>query len=250
MNVLHIAWRELRASFNTTVGWLVLCGYLLVTGVFWTYMVENFILERQNLVHNPEMASMMTLTDYLLSPFLGNCAVVLLMILPAVSMRLFAEEFRQRTMDLLFTSPVTTAEIVVGKYLGAMGFVGVLLLVSLHYPLGLMQWTDPEPGVIIGGYLGLALMSSMLVSMGMLFSSLTSNQIVALVLSFAASLTLFVLDWGASGPTDWNARLALSTHMTAMLQGALKLSDIANFVLATVFFLLATRQRMESFRWT
>jgi ABC-2 type transport system permease protein len=250
MNVLHIAWRELRAIFHTPVGWLVLCGYLFVTGVFWVYMVENYVLQSQDLVYNPYAASQLTLEDYLLEPFFGNCAVVLLMILPGVSMRLFSEEFRQRTMELLLTSPVSTAEIVVGKFLGALGFVGVLLLASLHYVVALMQWGSPEPGVLVGGYLGLTLMSAALLAMGMLFSSLTSNQIVAMVLAFAASLTLFVLDWGAESPDDWNHRLALAPHLSDMLQGALKVSDIAYFVLFAGFCLFATHQRLESYRWS
>ena len=250
MNVLHIAWRELRATFSSPVGWLVLCGYLFVTGVFWTFMVENFVVETQDMMYNPYGASQITLQAYLLTPFFGNCAVVLLMILPAVSMRLFAEEFRQRTIDLLFTSPVSTAEIVLGKYLGAMGFVSVLLGMSLHYPLALMQWADPDPGLLFGGYLAMFLMSAMLVAMGTLFSSLTSNQIVSLVLTFAASLTLFVLDWGADNPQAWNAQLALGPHMSDMMNGAVKLSDLAYFVLISAVCLFATHQRMESFRWT
>jgi len=250
MNVLHIAWRELRSIFHTPVGWLVLGGYLFVTGVFWVYMVENYVLQSQDLVYNPYAASQLTLEDYLLEPFFGNCAVVLLMILPGVSMRLFSEEFRQHTMELLLTSPVSTAEIVLGKFFGALGFVGVLLLTSLHYPIALLQWGTPEPGVLLGGYLGLLLMSGALLAMGMLFSSLTSNQIVAMVLAFAASLSLFVLDWGAESPDDWNHKLALAPHLSDMLQGALKVSDIAYFVLFGAFCLFATHQRLESYRWS
>ena len=123
MKVLHIASRELRSMFSTPVGWLVLCGYLLLTGVFWTYMVENYVLQSQDLVYNPMAAAQLNLTDYLLAPFYGNCAVVLVMMLPAVSMRSFSEEFRQRTMELLATSPVSTAEIVLGKFLGAFLFM-------------------------------------------------------------------------------------------------------------------------------
>jgi ABC-2 type transport system permease protein len=250
VKVLHIASRELRSMFSTPVGWLVLCGYLLLTGVFWTYMVENYVLQSQDLVYNPMAAAQLNLTDYLLAPFYGNCAVVLVMMLPAVSMRSFSEEFRQRTMELLATSPVSTAEIVLGKFLGALGYVAVLLLASMHYPIGLYQWGEPQIGVLIGSHLGLLLMSGMLLSMGMLFSSMTSNQIVALVLAFAASLSLMILDWGTTGPDDLRAKLALSTHLADIMQGALKLSDVAYFVLVGAVCLFATHQRLESFRWS
>ena len=250
MNVLHIAWRELRSTFATTIGWLVLCGYLLVTGMMWTYMVENYVVQSQDLLYSPYAASQLKLDDFLIEPFVGNCTVVLLLILPAVTMRSFAEEFRQRTIELLLTSPVSTAEIVLGKYLGTMGFVVVLLGLSLHYPLALSQWGDPDPGVIGGAWLGMLLMSGMLVALGVMFSSLTSNQVVALVLSFAASFGLFLLMWGDPQPGTWLGRVSLFTHLQEMLSGALKLSDIAYFVLGTGFFLFATHQRLESFRWT
>lgn len=250
MKVLHIAWREFRGLFSTPIGWLVLCGYLLLTGVFWTYMVENYVLQSQDLVYNPVAAAQINLTDYLLAPFYGNCATVLVMVLPAVSMRVFSEEFRQRTMELLATSPVSSAEIVLGKFLGSMGFVAVLLAISLYQPISLAQWGSPEVGVVIGSYIGFTLLSALLLSMGMLLSSFTSNQIVALVLTFAASLSLMVLDWGATSPDAWNAKLALSTHLAEMMAGALKLSDIAYFVLGSATFLFATQQRLESFRWS
>ena len=250
MKVLHIALREFRSFFATPTGWLVLGGYLFLTGVFWTYMVENYVLQSQDLVYNPSAAQLLNLTDYLLAPFYGNCATVLIFVLPAVSMRTFSEEFRQRTMELLATSPVSTTEIVAGKYLGALGFVAVLLLVSLYQPVSLMQWGDPDLGVLAGSYLGLLLLSGLMLSMGLLISSFTSSQLVALVLTFAAGLVLMVLDWGAASPDAWNARLAVSSHLGQLMAGAVKLSDVAYFVLGSSTFLFATQQRLESFRWS
>ena len=250
MKVLHIALREFRSFFATPTGWLVLGGYLFLTGVFWTYMVENYVLQSQDLVYNPSAAQLLNLTDYLLAPFYGNCATVLIFVLPAVSMRTFSEEFRQRTMELLATSPVSTTEIVAGKYLGALGFVAVLLLVSLYQPVSLMQWGDPDLGVLAGSYLGLLLLSGLMLSMGLLISSFTSSQLVALVLTFAAGLVLMVLDWGAASLDAWNARLAVSSHLGQLMAGAVKLSDVAYFVLGSSTFLFATQQRLESFRWS
>ncbi len=250
MKLVHIALREFGSYFATPVGWLVLCGYLFLTGVFWTYMVESYVLQSQDLVYNPAAASLLNLTDYLLAPFYGNCATVLIFVLPAVSMRGFSEEYRQRTMELLATSPVSTAEIVAGKFLGAMGFVAVLLLVSLYQPISLAQWGEPELGVIAGSYLGMTLLAALVLSLGLLISSFTSSQLVALVLTFAACLVLMVLDWGAPSPDAWNARLALSTHLGDLMSGAVKLSDLAYFLLGSATFLFATHQRLESFRWS
>ncbi len=250
MKVFHIALREFGSFFATPTGWLVLGGYLFLTGVFWTYMVESYVLQSQDLVYNPAAASMLNLSDYLLAPFYGNCATVLIFVLPAVSMRTFSEEFRQRTMELLATSPVSTYEIVAGKFLGAMGFVTVMLAVSLYQPISLLQWGDPEVGVLLGSYLGMLLLSALVLSLGLLISSFTSSQLVALVLTFAACLVLMVLDWGAASPDAWNARLALSSHLGDLFSGAVKLSDVAYFLLGSATCLFATQQRLESFRWS
>lgn len=250
MSVLHIAWRELRATFHTTVGWMVLAGFLLITGVFWVALVTNYVQASTDMVFNPYGAAGLSLSDHLLVPFFGNCTVVLVMVAPGLSMRLFAEEYRQRTIELLATSPISTAEIVLGKFVGALGFVVVLLLCTAHVPISVLVWGEPEPGVLVGGYLGLLLMTAALVALGMLCSSMTSNQIVALVLAFTGSLALYVAAWLGEDPTGWLAQASISTHLEDVLSGALRLSDLAYFALFTFGCLFATHQRLESDRWS
>ncbi|MBT3221037.1 MAG: ABC transporter permease subunit [Proteobacteria bacterium] len=249
MNVIHIAFRELRAIFNTVVGWLILCGFLLITGVFWIALVENYVRESNNLVFNPWGAANMSLTDYLLLPFFGNCTVVLLMVAPALSMRLFSAEVKQRTLELLLTSPVSTLEIVLGKYLGAVGFVAVLLATTLHLPISLLYWAEPEPGVLIGGYLALLILSAALIAMGMMYSAMTSSQTVALVLCFATALALYIISWMGEGPDHWATHLSLATHAEDLMKGKLRLSDICYYAGFISFFLFFTHQRVESHRW-
>jgi len=249
VSVLHIAMREARAIFTTPVGWLVLCGWLLVTGIFWVASVGMYVAESQNVVFNPYGAALLNLQDHLVMPFYGNTTVVLVFVVPAVSMRLFSEEFKQRTMELLLTSPVSTLEIVLGKYLGALAFVLVALACTLHFPLTLEYWGEPDLGAIAGGYLALFSMSAALLAVGLLASSFTSNQIVALVVAFAASLALYVGGWLADGPDHWIARLGLLSHLEDMLRGAVRLSDLVYFAGIVGVSLFATWQRLESFRW-
>lgn len=249
MSVLHIALRETRALFTTPIGWLVLCGWLLITGIFWVASVGMYVAESQNVVFNPYGAALLNLHDHLVMPFYGNTTVVLVFVVPAISMRLFSEEFRQRTMPLLLTSPVSTLEIVLGKYLGALGFLATALLATVHYPLMLEYWADPDLGAIAGGYLALFSMGAALLAIGLLASSLTNNQIVALVVAFAASLGLYVGAWLADSPDHWLAQLGLATHLEDMLRGAVKLSDLVYFAAIIVVALFATWQRLESFRW-
>lgn len=249
MNILHIASRELRSIFATTIGWMVLCGFLLLTGIFWVASVTMYVSESQNAVFNPYGAALLNLTDHLIMPFFGNTTIILVFVIPALSMRLFSEELKQRTMELLFTSPVSTLEIVLGKYLGALGFVVIMLLCTLHFPATLYYWGAPEAGALFGGYLALFLMSAGLLAIGMLASSFTDNQIVALVVAFAVSLALYVGAWLAPDPESWIAQTALITHLEDVLRGALRLSDLVYFAAMVVVPLFATYQRMESFRW-
>lgn len=250
MNVFWIAQRELRATFSTTIGWLVLAGYLLISGIFWSSMVSYYVMQSTDVIANPYAASNMNLTDYLLSPFFGNVSVVLLMVCPAISMRMFSEDLKQRTMELLFTSPISTAEIVLGKFLGALGFVAVLLLSTAYVPASLYFWGTPDLGALAGGYLSLLLSSAAILAMGLLFSSMTPNQIVALVLTFAGALGLWILPWLSQDPDALVAKLAITSHVEDLVRGALQVSDLVYFAAFIGFFLFATHQRVESHRWS
>ncbi len=250
MNVFTIAGRELRSIFNTTIGWLVLAGFLLVAGFLWSSMVSYYVMQSTDVVANPYAASQMSFTDYLLAPFFGNVAVVLLMLCPAISMRLFSEELKQRTLELLLTSPLSTLEIVLGKFLGAMAFVVVMLVGTFTVPVTLLFWGEPDVGALVGGYLGVLLVSGAVISMGMLFSAFTSNQIVALVWAFSAALVLWVLSWVSQEPGSIFERLALVSHVEDLLRGLVNLSDLVYFAAFIGFFLFATWQRVESYRWS
>jgi ABC-2 type transport system permease protein len=249
MKIMVIAGRELQATFNTTIGWLVLCGYLLLTGLFWVAMIGNYVSQANDLVYNPYGAAYLNLTDHLVLPFFGNCTVIFIMICPALSMRVFSEEYNQKTIELLFTAPVSTAEIVLGKFIGLVGFVTVLLLCTAHYPIMLYTVAAPELGVWIGGYVALLVLAAALLSMGMMFSSMTSNQIVALVLSFASSLGLYIVSWLGADPESWLAHISISSHIIDLMQGELRLSDMVYFAGFIGFFLTLTHQRVESHRW-
>jgi len=251
MKILAIAGRELRSYFSTSLGWLVLTGFLFLSGVFWISMVSTYMQQEIDLVYNPEAAAQLNFTDHLLPPFFGNTAVILLMLSPALSMGLFAEEYRRHTIELLQTSPITGVEIVLGKFLGALGFAAVLLGASAYMPLTTYYFGHPDPLVIAAGYSGLLLLCASMIAMGMLFSAMTSKQLVAMVLTFSAGLVLWVLPWMATNgdPDNVLAQLSVMTHLQDMLQGAVRLSDLVWFAGFIGVFLFATLQQVESYRW-
>jgi ABC-2 type transport system permease protein len=248
VKVLAIARRELAALFTTPVGWLVLTAWLLTTGVFWMNQIISYVELSATAVYQPYAAEQQNLPR-MIGAFFGDIAIIVLMISPAISMRLFAEEYKQHTLELLFTSPVSIAEIVLGKYLGAMGFLVVLQLCTLHYPLMLWWLADPHLPAFLVGYGTILAMGSVLVSLGMVFSAYTSNQIVASVLALGGGLGLFLISTFADTPDTWVYRIALIPHLADAVLGSVHLTDIVYFGFLTLLGLFVTHQRLESFRW-
>lgn len=249
MTVFWIARRELGSLFGGAMGWLVLAGFLLITGVFWVFGVEDYAMISASAVYNPYDLQGLSLTNNLLLPFFGNCTVVVLMVTPALAMRLFSEELRSHTLELLLTSPISSLEIVLGKYLGAVAALAVLLASTLHVPISLGLLADPDPGVLAGGYTALFLLGSAILAMGMCISAWTSNQVVSLLVTFVAALTLYVVSFSETDPEALLNQISISTHVIDLIRGALRTRDLAWFAGFIGFFLFATHQRLESVRW-
>ena len=136
-----------------------------------------------------------------------------------------------------------------GKFMGAMGFVTLLLVGTLYAPMFLYWWQPHDLAPYIGSYIGLWCLSAGLISMGMWFSSFSASQMAALIPSFACGLGLYLLSFSGLSDHDWIHQLALGTHINEFFRGLLQWSDLSYFGLMTLFFLLATHQRIEGNRW-
>ncbi len=250
---LAIARRELDAYFATPVGWLCLFGFVSITGLFFALMISQYSYQSTQAAMSPYMAGELTLSEYLVAPFFGNVAVILLLLCPALSMRLFAEDRRQRAFELLLAAPVSTAEIVLGKYLGALAFLVVLLFGTIHY-VGLLYWVgSPDAGVLAASYAGTFLLAAAFMAVGMLASSFTENQVVALVTSFGLLLALWIVSWGESFAGEklgaFIGYLSVMHHMEEMSKGLLHLEDVVYYLTFIGFFVFATHQRVDAYRW-
>lgn len=257
MKILHLAWREILGYFSTPVGWLVLAGFQLLTGFFYIQIVSAYITTAGDLVYNPYGASELNLTDHLLAPYFSNTIIILLLVGPALSMRLFAAEFQNRTMELLFTSPISTGEIVLGKFLGGLGMAFLMLFSTLHYSLALVYWGTPDPAVLVSGHIAMLLILATIVAMGCVVSASTRSQLVALVFTFVAGLMLYILAFAPADSTmfglpigQFAQQLSISTHALGLMRGEVRLSDLAYFLGFTGVMLFATHQRVESYRWS
>jgi ABC-2 type transport system permease protein len=174
-NILCIFRREFRSYFDSPVAYIVLMFFLLIAGYFFT---SNLFLVNQ--------ADLRTI--------FGIIPILFIFFVPAISMRLLAEEKKSGTIELLFTYPIRDAEIVVGKYLAALGLIAVLLIFTFLYPLTVSTLGNLDAGQVISGYIGLFLMGAAYLAIGIFASSITENQIVAFMVAWAISVFFFILD--------------------------------------------------------
>jgi len=195
----------------------------------------------------------MNINEMLVTPVFVNATVMMLFLLPAITMRTYAEEKRSGTIELLLTSPITDTEIILGKFLGAMGLYASMLAVTLIH-VGLLFWFgNPEWKPIASAYLGLLLMGGCFISVGLLISSLTRNQIVAGVVTFAVFLMLWVINWIGVfvGPTAQAilSHLSITDHFDDFSRGVLDTKHLVYYVSFISLGLFLTAKSVDSERW-
>ena len=254
-NILAIAAKDIRSQFVSPIAYVVLTGFLLLGGWFFFNLLArfNYLLQLYLSFRNPEAMQQLNLNDLVIGPLLHNLSVVLVILVPVITMRSFAEEKRTGTYELLMTSPLSVTEIVIGKFLGSFVFVFVMVLLTAAYPLILLAYGNPELGVILGGFLGLLLLATAFSSVGLLTSSLTENQIIAAVSCLVVLLLLYVISWPAETAGETMGAvlkyISLTEHFAEMVKGVIDTKDVVYFLSVIVLALFLTQRSVESLRW-
>jgi ABC-2 type transport system permease protein len=254
-NVYFIAMRELRSIFTSPIGWIVLTLFLLLNGWIFFGLLNrfNFMSFLYMQMQNPQMLMQMNLNQQVMAPILQNMTIILLLVVPLVTMRLFAEERKLKTDELLFTSPVSVGEIVMGKFVAAFVFLSVMLALTFIYPGILFKYGNPEMGPLVSGYLGLLLLATCFVAVGLFTSSLTENQIVAAVSCFVVLLMFYLININSmtmSGATkDVLDYLSLIGHFEPFIKGVIDSKGLVYYVTFTIAGLILTGVSLESRRW-
>ena len=254
-NALTIAGKELRSYFVSPIAYVVLTGFLLLGGWFFFNLLArfNFLLQIYSAMRHPEAQTRLNLNDFVIAPLLHNLSVVLVILVPVITMRSFAEEKRNGTYELLMTSPLSIGEIVVGKFLGAAVFLSIMIGLTAIYPVILLAYGNPEMGIIAAGYLGLLLLAIAFGTVGLLTSSLTENQIIAAVSCLVVLLLLYVIAWPAdqAGATLGAVLkyLSLTEHFGEMVKGVIDTKNLVYLLSVTVAALFLTQRSVESVRW-
>ena len=255
MGVFTIWQKEWRQFFLSPIAYVLLVVFVALSGFFF-FDLFTFFIQTQSMYQayqNPAMAAQININDMILTPLFHNLSVLLLLIIPLVTMRLYAQERTNGTDELLLTSPVRESSIVYGKYLGGVSFYLVALLLTAQFPALLAKYGNPDLGKILTGYLGLFLMGSAFLSFGLFTSALAKTQIQAAVWAFFMLLLLWILGWlseGMSGPAAGVLKfIAMLPHFESFATGTIKLTDLVYFGSFILFFLFLSTRVVESARW-
>lgn len=253
MKIWPIYKKELRLYFTSPVAYVLLTIFLFIAGYFFYNIFGFFTRASMQTAMNPGMGRDLNVTDSVLRPLFSNMSVILLLLLPLVTMRLFAEERRAGTIELLLTYPVRDGAVLVSKYLAALTLYGVMVAGTLAYPAILLYFTRVEWGPLATAYLGLMMMGAMLLGIGIFASSLTENQIVAALIAFGISLMFWIVSWSAEfagGPLGTVlTHLSILEHNDTFSKGILDTKDVIYFVDFTALFLFLTLRSLEARRW-
>lgn len=245
--------KELYSLFALPVFYAVAFTFLVLAGYFFYSAIVYYNLLSFQASQNPMMAKQMNLMEMVLRPFFFDLSIVLLLISPLLTMRLFAEERKTGTMELLLTYPLPDRSIILAKFAAVVSAFAVILAGTLPGIFLLDYLANPAWKAILCGYLGILLLGSSFMSLGVFTSSLTQNQIVAAVLSFGALLMLWVIGWAKSyvGSTMGEVidYLSIVKHFDTFAKGILDSRDLLYYLIFIVFFLFLTLRQMATYRW-
>ena len=245
--------KEMRLYFGSPVAYVVFTFFLFIAGWFFSQIFLFYSDASMRAFMQPQLAQNLSVTDNVMRPLFTNMSVVLLFFIPMLTMRLFAEEKKSGTMELLLTYPVRDGEVLFGKYLAALALLAILLALTLCYPAIVAAYARVEWGPVLTGYLGLLLTGATFLAVGVLVSSLTENQIVAGFGTFGILLGFWIVGWGA----EWaggNLRavlqyLSIPDHMDGFSRGLIDTKDVVYYVSAIALSLFLTLRSLESNRW-
>ena len=239
MKCFYIFWKEFRSYLTSPISYVITGTYLMIIG----FLFSSFLIESKRVDFFPQV--------------LGNMVFLLLFVTPALTMRLLAEERKQRTVALLFTSPVATWEIVVGKFLACLSYLGCVFLVTGIYPLVLMRYGEPDLGMIAAAYLGAFLCTAALVSVGVFTSSLSDSQMMAAILAFGISLFFWLVQFSdqflrrnaSEGLATLVRSMSLHLPLWQFLSGAVHMRYVIFYTSFVAFFLYLATRKLSSDAW-
>ena len=248
--ILTIAIRELKNLFLSPLAWAIMAVVQLILAYLFLSQLDTFMLLQPRLAG---IEGAPGVTDIVVAPLLQTSGFLLLLVAPAITMRVFSDERRNRTLTLLLSAPLSMTDIVFGKFLGITLFFMLLLALLTIMPLSLYAGTTLDAGKLAAGLLGLALLLMAIAAIGVFMSSLTEQPVVAAISTLGLLMLLWIIDWsgdGQQGMTDLLPYLSLKTHFESFLKGLFSSADLAYYLLLTATFLILAIRRLDQQRLT
>lgn len=252
-SVWTIAKKELKIFLYSPIAYILTAFFLLVGGFFFYNILAWVNEQTMRLLQSGYPIDRLNVNQMLFAPFFNNLTIILMFLLPLLTMRLFADEKRMRTEELLLTAPVPLWAIIIGKYLAALAVYAAILLLTATMAVFPFVYGNPELAPLLTAYLGLFLLGAVFIAIGLFASALTENQVIAAAISFSSILLIWVLSWiGESGPGAWRSvltYLSFFSHFRNMIGGVIDTQDIVYFLSFILLALYLTRAAFEFRKW-
>jgi ABC-2 type transport system permease protein len=251
-NISSIAGKELRGYFASPVAWVMMGLFALIFGYFFLSYLTFFVRSSMQAMMGGGPQTM-NINMELIRPLLSNASVLVLFLLPMVTMRTYSEEKRSGTIELLLTSPLTDFEIIAGKFLGTVGlYLGLLAVTALYIGI-LFIYGQPEWRPLVAGYLGLLLLGSCFIAIGLFISSTTKNQMVAGAATFVVGLLFWIVSWFADSTGPMTSQvlsyLSITEHFDDFGKGIIDSKHVVYYLSFISFGLFLTLKSVDSERW-
>lgn len=252
--LLAIWGRELKAYFISPIFYALSTVFIFIVSFMFFYSLQSYTQYFMQVAQYPTMMERININEMIMRPLFNTMSfVAVLTLMPMLTMRVFSEEKKTGTIELLLTSPVRDWHVILGKFLAAFTLYTAMIGLTIIYPMVLQVYGDPDWGPIWAGYLGLVLLGGGVITIGLFASSLTENQIVAAVICFGAALILWMMDVAAESMTGMLGEvvgyLSVLRHYNTFEMGIIDSTDCLFFLSFIFLGLFLTVRSVESTRW-
>lgn len=257
-NTWSIFKKEMSLFFTSPIAYMIIAVYLILTGYFFYMGIVSFAnyVNYMKTSGNPqamEQLSKINIADAVLRPLVYNASVVILLIMPLLTMRLYSEEFKTGTIELLLTSPVSHTSIVLGKFFASVGVFALMLALTFTYPAILYVYGNVETGPLFTSYFGLFLIGMAFAAVGNFTSTLSKNQVVSAVLGFGVLLLFWVIGWASYSAEgvlgEFLKSISIMEHFETFAKGVIDSKDMMYYLSFTFVGLFLTSLSLESTKW-
>ena len=252
-NILAIWQREMKNYFVSPIAYAVLTIFLMIAGLFFFGNLDEVVRYTLSQAQAGQPGQPIDVPAYVVRMLFDTFTIILLFLVPMLTMRLFAEEKKQKTLELLLTAPINNLQTMLGKYLASLTFLVILLASAALTISPLFVYGDPDVKPILAAYLGLFLYGAALLALGLFISTLTENQIIAVVITFGVSLTFLMMSVFGSSATgavrDATNYLSIINHLDDFIKGVIDTSHIIYYVTFAFVWLFLAYRSLESLRW-